>query len=160
MKRVSVGWLADESSQGRDTIKMMTPVTEVVFTACSSAKCELAEVCPSASTKNIRELREVDFTNRNHDSFAIHLLPDGYDIRTVQELLGKEAWTTLIYAYILNRGGSGVRSPADGLVRCPDECSAETAKRSLENLGSLGMTGKAFLIQWSGGGRMARSIIS
>jgi integron integrase len=71
-------------------------------------------------------VRETNLTKRvtSHTfrhSFATHLVADGYDIRTVQELLGhKDVRTTMIYTHVLNRGGRGVRSPADGLARQSD----------------------------------------
>ena len=67
----------------------------------------------AAAAQRARVAKRVTCHTIRH-SFATHVLEAGYDIRTVQELLGhRDVSTTMIYAHVLKRRGRGVRSPAD-----------------------------------------------
>ena len=74
---------------------------------------EEARVAGDVAARQARIAKPVTSHTLRH-SFATHLMQLGYDIRTIQELLGhKDVNTTMIYTHVLNRGGRGVVSPLD-----------------------------------------------
>ena len=102
LKNFPSAWVIPAIAEPKFIADMIVSVDKYVATRNFRCCKQAAGVTKPATPRTLRH------------SFATRLLESGYDIRTVQELLGpKDVQTTMIYTHVLNRGRRGVKSPLD-----------------------------------------------
>jgi integrase len=107
-------WEEDRPCWGK---KAMNGLWRRFISFPASRKASILQWAIKEAVRDAGVVKHVGCNTFRH-SFATHLLDAGYDIPTIQELLGhKDVSRTMIYAHVLNKGGHGVTSPFDGL--CP-----------------------------------------